>query len=88
MNKKSIALAAIIGIALGIFVVRPLSTLTHFSDPHVGDVSLYDYLANAYGAIFSFTDVGPTLLSIFGGIMAAVLVVMIKDRKRHEQSPK
>ena len=88
MNKKTITLVAITGIVLGIFVVRPLSTLIHLNDSHVGDVSWYGYLANAYVQIFSFNDVGPTLLSIFGSIMAGVLVVMIKARKRHEQPPK
>lgn len=86
MNRKSIALAAITGIALGIFVIRPLSTFGHLFDPHTGDVSWSDFLANVYRQIFSLNDVGPTLLSILGGILVAVFVVMIKSRKRHGES--
>ncbi|MBY0433500.1 MAG: hypothetical protein K2U26_05270 [Cyclobacteriaceae bacterium] len=82
MNKKSIVQAAITGIVLGIFVIRPLSTLVHLFDPHTGDVSWSDFLANGYRQIFALNDVGPTLLSILAGIMVCVLVVMIKSRKR------
>lgn len=87
MKTKSITQAVIIGTVLGVLVIRPLSTLPHLSDPHTGGVSWSDYLADVYGQIFSFNDVGPTLLSILGSIMAAVLVVMVKSRKRKGQSP-
>jgi len=83
MNKKSITLAVIIGIALGMFVIRPLIMSFHAFDEHAGDTSWLDYLGNSYAHVLSFKDFGLTLLSIFSGILSVVLIVMIKSRKRN-----
>lgn len=87
MKTKSITQAVIIGIVLGVLVIRPLSTLPHLFDPHADDVSWSGYLADVYGQIFSFNDVGPTLLSVLAGIVVTVFVVMIRARKNRGQSP-
>jgi hypothetical protein len=83
MNKKSIVLAVIIGTALGMFVIRPLSMSLHVFDEHAGGVSWLDYLGSAYSEVLSLKDFGLTLLSIFSGILTVVLFVMIKSRKRN-----
>ncbi len=83
MSKKSIALAVIIGIALGMFIIQPLAMSLHAFDEHAGDTPWLEYLGNAYTQMFSFTNIGVTLLSIFSGIMTVVLIVMIKSRKQN-----
>lgn len=82
MNIKSITKALIIGTVLGILVIRPLSMLPHLADAHTSNVSSFEYIVNSYAQILSFEDFGSTLLSIFGGILLVVLMVMIKTRKR------
>ncbi len=83
MKKKSILIAVITGILLGIFVIRPLTMFVHFFDEHNVGTSWLNYLGNCYLEILSFKDFGNTFFSMLGGIMVCMLVVMIKARKRN-----
>ncbi|MBN8577963.1 MAG: hypothetical protein J0L66_13545 [Cytophagales bacterium] len=82
MKKKSILIAIIVGILLGVLVIRPLTMFTHFFDEHTAGTSWLDYLGNSYLEILTFKDFGNTFFSILGGIMICMLVVMIKARKK------
>lgn len=82
MNKKSISKAVIVGILLGVFVIRPLTMFPHFFDEHTAGTSWLGFLGNSYLEILSFKNFVNTLFSILGGVMVCMLVVMIKGRKK------
>ena len=87
MNKKSLTLAAIIGIALGILVLHPLWVSLHaFDGLHSDNESWLNFVSLAYKEVFSFNDLGHLFMSIATGIILSVFVLMLKARKQHKNA--
>ncbi len=85
MNKKSLTLAAIIGVALGIFVLHPLWVSFHaFDGQHGENSSWLEFMVRAYPHSLSFVDIQHTLVSIFSGIVISVFVLMMVVRKKRK----
>lgn len=87
MNKKSLIYATVLGIALGILVLHPLWVSLHALDgQHSEDGSVLNFMAVAYKQAFTFDDLGHTLISVFAGVLIAVLVLTMRDRKKRSRS--
>jgi len=85
MNKRSLILAVIIGIALGILVFHPLWVSLHaFDGLHDDDSSWLDFVALAYKKAFTFEHLVHTVLSVFAGILISILVLLMRVRKKHK----
>ncbi len=83
MNKRSLTLAVIIGIALGILVLHPIWVSLHaFDGMHDDNTSWLDFVALSYQEVFSFKDLGHSILSILAGIVLSVFVLMLRARKK------
>ncbi len=85
MNKRSITLAVLMGIALGILVFHPLWVSLHvFDGLHDEDSSWLDFVILAYQKAFTFEHLLHTFISIFAGILVIVLVLMIRVRNKQK----
>ncbi len=83
MNKRSLTLAVIIGIALGILVLHPIWVSLHaFDGMHDDNTSWLDFVALSYQEVFSFKDLVHSILSILAGIVLSVFVLMLRARKK------
>ena len=89
MNKKSLIYATILGIALGILVLHPLWVSLHaFDGQHSEDGSALKFMAVAYKQAFTFNDLGHTMIAVFAGVLLAVLVLTMRDRKKRSRPNK
>jgi hypothetical protein len=86
MNKKSLIYATVIGITLGILVLHPLWVSLHvFDGQHSENSSAMEFMTVAYKQAFTFDDLGHTLISVFAGVILAVLVLTMRDRKKRSR---
>lgn len=81
MKKKSIILSVVIGILLGIIVIRPIWKSIHALDNDHGDTSWLDFMKTSFVEVFSLEHLDETLWSAVFGIALSVLVFMIKARR-------
>lgn len=81
MKKKSIILTVVIGILLGIIVIRPAWKSIHSLDSAHGDTSWLDFMKTSFVEVFSLEHLDETLWSVVFGIALAVLFFMIKARR-------
>jgi len=87
MNKRSITIATIVGIALGILVLHPLWVSLHaFDGMHGEDNSWLDFAIIAYKKAFTFEHFLHVFLSVLTGILLSILVLMFKVRKTHKKA--
>ena len=81
MKKKSIVLAVVIGILLGVVVIRPIWKSIHALDSDHGDTSWLDFMKTSFVEVFSMEHLDETLWSAVFGIALSVLVFMIMARR-------
>ena len=81
MKKKSIILTVIIGIMLGIIVIRPIWKSVHAFDSAHGDTSWVDFMVTSFVEVFSFEHFDETLWSVLFGVTVSILFLMIKVRR-------
>jgi predicted small secreted protein len=87
MNKKSLTYAIIIGIAAGILIFHPLWVSLHaFDGLHEDDSSWLGFVILAYKKAFTFEHLLHVVLSVFTGILVAILVLMMKVRNKHKNN--
>jgi predicted small secreted protein len=84
MNKKSLTIAVVVGIALGILVFHPLWVSLHaFDGLHDDNSSWFGFVVLAYKKAFTFEHLLHVILSVFTGIVVSILVLMMQVRKKH-----
>ncbi len=87
MNRKSLTLAVVIGIAFGILVLHPLWVSLHaFDGLHEEDSSWLGFVLLAYKKAFTFEHLLHVVLSVFTGILVSVLVLMMRVRKKYRNN--
>lgn len=81
MKKKSIILSVVIGILLGIIVIRPIWKSIHALDSAHGDTSWADFIKTSFVEVFSLEHPDETLWSVVSGIALTTLFFMIRARR-------
>ena len=81
MKKKSVILSMVIGILLGIIVIRPIWKSIHALDNDHGDTSWLDFMKTSFVEVFSLEHLDETLWSVVFGIGLCILFFMINARR-------
>lgn len=81
MKKKSIILSAVIGILLGIIVIRPIWKTIHAFDSTHGDTSWADFMITSFVEVFALEHLDETLWSVLFGVILCILFAMIRTRR-------
>lgn len=86
MKKRSIILSVVIGILLGIIVLRPIWKSIHALDSDHGDTSWLDFMKTSFVEVFSMEHLDETLWSAVFGIALCILLFMINARRVKKSS--